>query len=159
MTLAAGFNFLFACPKRNKKDPGEGLLPLRRKQLCGSVVHSDLRCSFSMLSQDRLIFFIRWSGYFSSYCDLALTNLSVTTEEPQPDRLRRRRNSFDAPAYQTKDAGAAIPHVRDFPAEQVFSKFKSINVLSAWRSQRAYVLFCLPKKGPKKGPANPLHPG
>ena len=56
MTLAAGFSFLFACPKRNKKDPSEGLHPLRRKQLCGAVVQSDLRFSFSMLSPDRIFF-------------------------------------------------------------------------------------------------------
>ena len=55
--------------------------------------------------------------------DLTLKNSSVTTEEPQPDQFRRRRNPFDAPAYPTKNAGAAIPHVRDFPAgvERKFS--------------------------------------
>ena len=41
LMLAAGFYFLFACPKRNKKDPGKRLQPVYRKQLCGSGVHSD----------------------------------------------------------------------------------------------------------------------
>ena len=100
--------FFFASPKKNqKKSPTKDYFPFVGSssvdQLYIVISDSVFQCS-ARIGQ---IIFLQEIGRLLSYNDLALTNLSVTTEEPQPDRFRRRRNSFDAPAYQTKDAGAA----------------------------------------------------
>ena len=37
MTLAAGFSFLFACPKRNKKDPAKDYSPFAGSSNVGQL--------------------------------------------------------------------------------------------------------------------------